>query len=137
MRDRLPQPGKEGRVKITQDNGQVIEGVLDFADGATQAGSAYSKGNVLPDSVCDALGIDMVTSEPKDAFGELAGRITPFNAYATDLYLYITGKHPILSAGRYSDHWKIELMARRSELSRNVALSGNAETITLYDGGSL
>lgn len=68
MRDRLPTPGKENRVRITQDNGQVVEGTLAYADGATQEGSAYNKANVLPDDVCGILGIDPVTSEPKDAW---------------------------------------------------------------------
>lgn len=68
MRDRLPTPGKENRVRITQDNGQVVEGTLAYADGATQEGSPYTKGNVLPDDVCGILGIDPVTSEPKDAW---------------------------------------------------------------------
>lgn len=68
MRDRLPTPGKENRVKITQDNGQIVEGVLSYADDATQEGSTYTKGNVLPDSLCDTLGIDPESSEPKDAF---------------------------------------------------------------------
>ena len=68
MRDRLPAPGKGNRVRITLDNGQVVEGVLSYADDATQQGSAYTKGNVLPDNVCQALGLDPDTSEPKDAF---------------------------------------------------------------------
>lgn len=68
MRDRLPTPGRENRVRITQDNGQVVEGTLAYADGATQEGSAYTKGNVLPDDVCNLLGINPVTSEPKDAW---------------------------------------------------------------------
>lgn len=68
MYDRIPSPGKENRVSITQDNGQVITGVLAYADDATQEGSAYTKGNVLPDDVCTAYGIDTETSEPKDAF---------------------------------------------------------------------
>ena len=55
MYDRLPAPGKENRVRITQDNGQIIEGVLSYADEATQEGSPYTKGNVLPDDVCDIL----------------------------------------------------------------------------------
>ena len=71
MRDRLPTPGKENRVKITLDNGQVVEGVLSYADDATQEGSAYTKGNVLPDSLCDTLRIDPESSEPKDAFHSL------------------------------------------------------------------
>jgi hypothetical protein len=68
MRDRLPAPGKENRVKITLDDGRTVEGVLSFADDATQEGSTYTKGNVLPDDVCDTLGIDRAQSEPKDAF---------------------------------------------------------------------
>lgn len=68
MRDRVPAPGKANRVKITLDNGQVVEGVLSYADDATQEGSAYNKANVLPDDVCNDLGIDPTTSEPKDAF---------------------------------------------------------------------
>ena len=71
MYDRIPSPGKENRVSITQDNGQVITGVLAYADDATQEGSAYTKGNVLPDEVCQELSIDPETSEPQDAF--LAG----------------------------------------------------------------
>lgn len=68
MRDRVPSPGKENRVRITQDNGQIVEGVLSYADDATQEGSAYNKANVLPDDVCILLGIDPFTSEPKDAW---------------------------------------------------------------------
>lgn len=68
MRDRLPTPGKENRVKITQDDGTAVEGVLSYADDATQEGSPYTKGNVLPDEVCNAYDLDTVTSEPKDAF---------------------------------------------------------------------
>lgn len=68
MRDRVPAPGKANRVKITLDSGQVVEGVLSYADDATQEGSAYNKANVLPDDVCNDLGIDPTTAEPKDAF---------------------------------------------------------------------
>ena len=60
-------------MKITQDDGTVVEGVLSYADDATQEGSAYTKGNVLPDDVCNAYNIDKVTSEPKDAFLAVPG----------------------------------------------------------------
>lgn len=72
MYDRIPSPGKENRVSITQDNGQVITGVLAYADDATQEGSAYTKGNVLPDDVCMLMGLDPDLSEPDDAFRYLA-----------------------------------------------------------------
>lgn len=68
MKDRIPTPGKENRVKITQDDGQVIEGVFSYADEAIQEGSFYNKANVLPDEVCDHLGLDRQTAEPKDGF---------------------------------------------------------------------
>lgn len=68
MYDRIPSPGKENRVSITQDNGQVITGVLAYADDATQEGSAYTKGNVLPDDVCMLMNLDPDPSEPDDAF---------------------------------------------------------------------
>lgn len=71
MKDRLPAYGMANRVKITQDDGNIVEGVLSYADGATQEGSAYNKANVLPDSICKALGLS-VESEPKDVFGVLA-----------------------------------------------------------------
>lgn len=32
MRDRLPELGKENRIRITMDDGQAIEGVLSYAD---------------------------------------------------------------------------------------------------------
>lgn len=72
MRDRLPELGKANRIRITMDDGQAIEGVLSYADNASQDGSVYSKGNVLPDAVCVALGLNTDTAEPKDAFEMLA-----------------------------------------------------------------
>lgn len=67
MQDRVPTPGKENRVRIRLDDGQTIEGVLEYADEASVQGSAYNKANVLPDDVCALLGIPTL-SEPKDAF---------------------------------------------------------------------
>ena len=67
MRDRIPTPGKANRVKITKDDGSVIEGVLSYADDATQEGSAYNKANVLPDALCTTMGLTG-DPEPKDAF---------------------------------------------------------------------
>lgn len=64
---------------------------LNTAGIITQTPSAYSKANVLPDDVCTALGIDSVTSEPKDAF--LANRkytqnkISTFQALMTGRFI--------------------------------------------------
>lgn len=77
MQDRVPTPGKENRVRIRLDDGQTIEGVLEYADEPSVQGSAYNKANVLPDEVCDALGIP-TSSEPKDAFSEIFNSFSDF-----------------------------------------------------------
>lgn len=51
---------------------------LNSAGIITQNPSAYNKANVLPDDVCDALGIDANTSEVKDAFLSLNTKLSDF-----------------------------------------------------------
>lgn len=43
IENRTPYPGKAGRVKLTQDNGQVIEGVLEMDDDATAPGTPWNR----------------------------------------------------------------------------------------------
>lgn len=43
VENRTPYPGKEGRVRIRQDNGQVIEGILEMADDASVGGTPWSR----------------------------------------------------------------------------------------------
>lgn len=69
MKDRVP--AYPGRVKLTYPDGTQVTVTLERADEPVVVGSAYSKANVLPDEVCDALGIDREDSEPKDAFEAL------------------------------------------------------------------
>lgn len=71
MQDRVPAPGKENRVRIRLDDGQSIEGVLEYADEASVQGSYYNKQNVLPDSTCSTLELP-TSAEPKDAFEHAA-----------------------------------------------------------------
>lgn len=77
MLDRVPAPGKANRIRILQDDGTAIEGLMSYADDATQEGSPYTKGNVLPDAVCSILSLESNTAQPRDAFRTLA-----FNANA-------------------------------------------------------
>ncbi|MCI8336980.1 MAG: hypothetical protein HFI72_07500 [Peptococcaceae bacterium] len=101
MKDRLPTPGKENRVRIRQDDGQVVEGVLECADEATQSGSTYCKANVLPDDVCDYLTLDKKEAEPKDAFLSLEpAKIQFTNVTTTDRVKKDNIATP-LSAARY------------------------------------
>lgn len=89
--------------------------------------SAYSKANVLPDDVCEELGLDTTTAEPKDAFGVVVGLMSRPSGglYGTDFYMYITGKHPFLNAGELNDY--------HNYYSRSIALTGEVQTITVYD----
>ena len=43
VENRTPYPGKEGRVRLRQDNGQIIEGVLEMADDATAPGTPWDR----------------------------------------------------------------------------------------------
>ena len=43
VQNRLPEPGKENRVSITPDNGSAVEGVLSYADDATQEGTFWNR----------------------------------------------------------------------------------------------
>ena len=65
-----------GRVKLTPVSGQENIYDMERADQPTATGTPWSKGSVLPDSVCAALGIPN-TSTPANAFQELSALITP------------------------------------------------------------
>lgn len=51
--------------------------------GISQAGSAYSKANVLPDVLCNSLGITPSTAEPKDAWNVLLQKTNTVQANLT------------------------------------------------------
>lgn len=80
--------------------------------------------------------------------------------YASDFYLYINGTHPVLSANPFNDYFSFRFKAMDEEafsykfkemnseiladkfknmdktsLARNISLTGNSQTITVYDGG--
>ena len=74
MQDREPQVGREGRVRITQDDGTIIEGVLEMADNATIQGTPYNKATQLSDAVAQALKLTPVEGATvNDALGLLPG----------------------------------------------------------------
>lgn len=80
MQDREPQVGREGRVRITQDDGTVIEGVLEMADNATIQGTPYNKATQLSDAVAQALKLTPVEEATvNDALGLLPGVISNLN----------------------------------------------------------
>lgn len=57
MKDRVPTPGKEGRVRLRQDNGQILEGVLEMADEPLEIGTPLTKATLLQDATAAILGL--------------------------------------------------------------------------------
>lgn len=59
------------RYGIYDENGESLRyEYIKLEDEPTVEGSIYSRANVLPDAVCDKLGIN-TNAEPKDAFSAL------------------------------------------------------------------
>lgn len=57
MKDRQPYPGKEGMVKLTLTNGQVLEGKLEMADDPLEPGDPLNKATLLKDSTAELFGL--------------------------------------------------------------------------------
>lgn len=57
MKDRQPYPGKEGMVKLTLTNGQVLEGKLEMADDAYEPGDPLNKATLLKDATAALFGL--------------------------------------------------------------------------------
>lgn len=72
MKDRVPTPGQEGRVKITPESGgAAYYAKLEMADNPIQAGDEPIKANLLPDDVATKLGLQG-NAQVKDALLRVA-----------------------------------------------------------------
>ena len=58
MKDRQPYPGKEGMVKLTLTNGQVLEGKLEMADDPLEPGDPLNKATLLKDATAALFGLN-------------------------------------------------------------------------------
>lgn len=64
MFDRLPGPGKEGRVKITPEGGGApFYAIMEMADEPTQVGTPLNKATLLSDATAAAAGDSDTVSE--------------------------------------------------------------------------
>ena len=114
--------------------------VLFQAAGWSQQPTFLNKGNLVDDITAGLGGFDS-NVVPNDVFRYLLGRPQPANGFATDFYLFITGRHPLLSQNPYKDIDRVRWELFRPELERTVSLTltGDAQTVTfnIYDGGDL
>lgn len=85
MTDRVPTPGKEGRVKIRLDDGSTIEGVLEMADDPLADGTPFRKSTMLTDQTADKLGLGSIDDPTvDDALNKLAnGKESTFQKLMT------------------------------------------------------
>ena len=74
MKDRQPYPGKEGMVKLTLTNGQVLEGKLEMADDPLEPGDPLNKATLLKDATAAlfGLGTDAVPDNVLSYLGKYA-----------------------------------------------------------------
>ena len=71
MKDRVPTPGKEGRVKLTFDDDTIQYAKIEMADEPTQEGTPLNKATLLSDETAALLGLPD-TATPDDVFKRLA-----------------------------------------------------------------
>lgn len=85
MKNRIPTPGKEGRVKITQDNGQIIEGKLEMADDPIETGTPFAVETMLQNETAEFIGLTP-DAVPDDAFRAISPKIGDVKfTFRTDL----------------------------------------------------
>ena len=125
--------------------GTYVKVILDTTSGVSYIQNADSNAYlenrldaVLKDETRTLYGLE-ADAAPDTIFQLLASQSVQQTAYASDLYLYITGRHPILNADFMSaEAWlKIRYNLMKSSLARTISLTGDAQTITVYDGGGL
>ena len=67
MTDRQPTPGKEGRVRLTFDDGSVKYARVEMADDPLEVGDPLNKATFWPDDVASLFGLG-ADSLPRDGF---------------------------------------------------------------------
>ena len=72
MLDRIPNPGQEGRVLITPENGEPFYAKIEMADNPIQNGMPLNKANLLTDETAMLLGLIHGDPTVNDAFKQLS-----------------------------------------------------------------
>lgn len=58
-------------------------------------------------------------------------------ALLSDLSLFLSLEHPIQKMSPFYNKWEYKYREIKDKLKRTVNLTGDAQTLTLYDGGDL
>lgn len=81
MEDRVPTPGKEGRVLITPEDGSPsFYAKIEMADSPTQKGTPFNKASMLQDATAAMFDLD-ASAVPNDVFSWLGSWLSTYNSY--------------------------------------------------------
>ena len=140
VRGNFPATYEEFRAQAAA--GTLSLDVLFNAAGWSQLPTFLSKGNLLDDPTAALYGLG-TEAVPNDVFGLLQNQQGRQDAFASDLYLYVTGRHPVLNGWQLArESWAQQRQKNlKGALARTVSLTltGEAETVSfnIYDGGEL
>lgn len=132
MKDRVPK--YPGRVKITRSDGTSEYVTIERADEPVSGneGTPLNKATLLSDDTAAMLGFTS-SEDPtvNEALQQLSKESKTF--LHSDLHMYIMQTHPVLYASPYKDAWMFDMTSDHTHEARSISLSGNAESITVYD----
>ncbi len=145
MQNRQPTPGKEGRVKITPEDGRpAFYATITMADDPLEVGTPWAKQSVWPDNVAEKFGLS-TSSLPADGFSFLGDynlnwwrkrSLTPAKGAIIDLSTESVStivQAFAVSFGNYSDQAdspKYSDSVAIDESTGAIVLSGDVQTIT-------
>lgn len=130
MKDRVPK--YPGRMKLTHSDGTVEYVTIERADEPVEEGTPLNKASLLSDDTAVMLGFQTDDDPTVDeALAKVFASKQSFQE--NDLYMYIMQTHPILAASPYKNIFKFAQVADHEHSARTVSLSGDAETISVYD----
>lgn len=132
MKDRVPK--YPGRVKITHADGTSEYVTLERADDPVSGneGTPLNKATLLSDDTAAMLGFTG-NEDPtvNDALQRLPNISKTF--LQSDLFMYIMQTHPILFASPYKNAYLFNPASDHKHTARTIELTGDKQTITVYD----
>lgn len=136
MKDRVPK--YPGRVKITHADGTSEYVTLERADEPVSGneGTPLNKATLLSDDTAAMLGFTS-NEDPtvNDALQRLPNVSKTF--LQSDLFMFIMQTHPILFNSPYKNAFLFNPAADHLHSARTIALTGDAQEITVYDNKAL
>lgn len=136
MKDRVPK--YPGRVKITHADGTSEYVTLERADEPVSGneGTPLNKATLLSDDTAAMLGF--TSSEDPTVNNALYQLLKASKTFLhNDLYMFIMQTHPILMLNPYLETTQLEATGDHKHTGRTISLTGDAQTITVYDNKDL